>query len=405
MLGMDGNFYGTTSAGEADNSIFKMTPSGTLSTLVSLDANNLAYPNASLVQGTDGNFYGTTNGGDGSEGIGRLYKVTPTGIVTTLLSFNNNNGAIPSPDLALGSDGNLYGTTKLAVLATELHSSSIQLQMSLPTSPHLRQVRSMELSPLLVNGPLVQYSDGNFYAALNSGEVFQMTPTGSITKQFTFNFTDGDLPGSLTLGRDQNFYFLGDAPFTGISSFGLYKFQPGGAVTNVVNSTIGYSDPYSPLTQGNDGNFYGTTVAGGNYTTNYGSIFVATPSGSISKLADFNGLNGENPKSALVLANDGNFYGVANGGTANDGVVYCLNAASSDQVAFTSAGAIPIVTSSYTVNGSALGLNLGYAPSPGDVLTVIRTTGNSPITGTFSNLPDGGTIAIKMIALFAITPF
>ena len=57
----DGNLYGTTLNGGAldDGAIFKITPSGRLTTIYSFE-NSQAYPFAGLVQATNGRFYGTT---------------------------------------------------------------------------------------------------------------------------------------------------------------------------------------------------------------------------------------------------------------------------------------------------------------------------------------------------------
>jgi uncharacterized repeat protein (TIGR03803 family) len=38
------------------------------------------------VQGSDGNFYGTTTYG-GAGGLGTVFRVTPAGVLTTLVSF------------------------------------------------------------------------------------------------------------------------------------------------------------------------------------------------------------------------------------------------------------------------------------------------------------------------------
>jgi len=113
VQGSDGNFYGTTLAGGTNGygTVFKMTPAGALTTLV-----NFAYdqggfwPEAGLVQGIDGNFYGTTYGG-GTNYRGTSFKMTPAGVLTTLVNFNELNGTFPEAGLCKGDDGNLYGTT------------------------------------------------------------------------------------------------------------------------------------------------------------------------------------------------------------------------------------------------------------------------------------------------------
>ncbi len=114
----DGNFYGTTYSGGAgiygNGTVFKITPTGTLTTLYSFctqsgcaDGDN---PAAGLVQGTDGNFYGTTTGGGANNG-GTVFKITPTGTLTTLYSFDFTDGRTPFAGLVQATDGNFYGTT------------------------------------------------------------------------------------------------------------------------------------------------------------------------------------------------------------------------------------------------------------------------------------------------------
>jgi uncharacterized repeat protein (TIGR03803 family) len=115
--------YGTTSGGGAsqDGTVFKITPIGTLTTLLAFDLADGVEPEAGLVLGTDGNLYGTTaNGGTGSActfqvGCGTVFKITPTGTLTTLYSFCSQtdcaDGVEPLAGLVLGTDGNFYGTT------------------------------------------------------------------------------------------------------------------------------------------------------------------------------------------------------------------------------------------------------------------------------------------------------
>lgn len=81
------------------------------------------------------------------------------------------------------------------------------------------------------------------------------------------------------------------------------------------------------LTQGVDGNLYGTTEFGG--TNNDGALFFATPSGSSAPLFYFDGAkSGANPVGALTLAStDGNFYGTtSSGGKFGFGTLFRFNA-------------------------------------------------------------------------------
>ena len=76
VLGSDGDFYGDTALGGANVScscgtIFKISPTGTLATLHSFDVTDGYAPFAPLVQGADGSFYGTTSGGRGEHHVQR----------------------------------------------------------------------------------------------------------------------------------------------------------------------------------------------------------------------------------------------------------------------------------------------------------------------------------------------
>ena len=81
---------------------------------------------------------------------------------------------------------------------------------------------------------------------------------------------------------------------------------------------------YETLTQGADGNLYGTTIFGGGGS---GNVFRLTPTGSLNSINDFPGLAPYpgGPETGLVLGSDGNLYGVADGGAYDMGVVYKVN--------------------------------------------------------------------------------
>jgi uncharacterized repeat protein (TIGR03803 family) len=115
-LGTDGNLYGLTSNGGATwhGNFFQITPGGTLTTLYSFTGGtDGGSPSGTLVRGSDGNFYGTAAvGGLGQRGT--VFKLTPSGALTTLHAFGNlaiQDGIYPSGGVVQSSDGNLYGTT------------------------------------------------------------------------------------------------------------------------------------------------------------------------------------------------------------------------------------------------------------------------------------------------------
>jgi uncharacterized repeat protein (TIGR03803 family) len=87
----------------------------TFTSLLSFTGSNGSSPFMGvLTQGVDGNLYGTASAG-GTHGKGTVFKITPGGKLTTIYSFctksNCTDGSTPYGGLVLGSDGNFYGTT------------------------------------------------------------------------------------------------------------------------------------------------------------------------------------------------------------------------------------------------------------------------------------------------------
>ena len=111
------NFYGTTSGPAANDTVFRLTPGGTLTTLYRfctqascLDGNHPS----NLFQATDGNLYGIADVGGPNVWPGTVFKLTLAGKLTTLHGFcaqaNCANSSYPV-GLTQASDGNFYGTT------------------------------------------------------------------------------------------------------------------------------------------------------------------------------------------------------------------------------------------------------------------------------------------------------
>jgi uncharacterized repeat protein (TIGR03803 family) len=136
----DGNFYGTTSVAGANSygTVFKVTPGGTLTTLHSFNVSE-GYSVAALVKATDGNFYGTTaNGGTSNNcvgGCGTIFRITPTGTLSTLHSFDGSDGELPVGALAQAIDGNFYGTAKFGGAGSDGTVFSISVGLNNCASP------------------------------------------------------------------------------------------------------------------------------------------------------------------------------------------------------------------------------------------------------------------------------
>src|SRR5262249_5192632 len=107
--GRDGNFY-AESDGPGNGTVAKLTPSGSVSVILSFNGTDGSFAVGGMTLGNDGNLYGDTwNGGTSGNGI--TFKVTPAGVETPLHNFTNSgDGRNPANALVLGKDGNFYGT-------------------------------------------------------------------------------------------------------------------------------------------------------------------------------------------------------------------------------------------------------------------------------------------------------
>ena len=165
-----------------------------------------------------GNFYGVTFYG-GTYGQGTVYKITPSGTLTTLHSFNTTDGASPWAAVAQASNGNLYGTTSLGGNYNYGTFFEITLSGTLSTLySFCPQTGDCADGQWPYSTP-IQDSDGNFYgtapeggdlscnAPYGCGTAFRITPTGTLTVLHTFEAGDGAYPlTGLVQGTDHNFY-------------------------------------------------------------------------------------------------------------------------------------------------------------------------------------------------------
>jgi len=312
VQGFDGNFYGTTYYGGANNSgtVFKITPAGKLTTLYRFCAQSGcvdgANPSASLVQASNGDFYGTTLAG-GANNDGTVFKITTMGTLTTLHSFDGGDGMNPSAGLIQATDGNFYGTTRGG---GAIGGGTV-----------------FKITPSGTLTTLYSFCGENCTDGF-TGTVFKITLSGTLTKLYSFcnhnNCSDGALPdAALIQATDGNFY--GTTALGGANQGGaVFRITPTGTLTTLYSfcPQLPCADGYSPtdLVQATDGNFYGTTALGG--ANNFGTVFKTTAKGSLTTLYSFDVSDG----ATLVQATSGVFYGTTTyGGTYNAGTVFTLN--------------------------------------------------------------------------------
>jgi uncharacterized repeat protein (TIGR03803 family) len=109
--GRDGNFYAESNSGGTGNgAIAKMTPSGTVSVILSFNGTDGSNALGGVTLGSDGNLYGDTwNGGSSGQGI--TFKITPAGLEAALHNFTNSgDGTNPANALVQAANGTFYGT-------------------------------------------------------------------------------------------------------------------------------------------------------------------------------------------------------------------------------------------------------------------------------------------------------
>jgi uncharacterized repeat protein (TIGR03803 family) len=388
ILANDGNFYGTTPYGGrvGEGAVFRMTPTGVVTVLHSfLCASEGCQPQAPLIQAADGNLYGTTSfGGPLVYYGGSVFKIAPDGTFAVLHVFAGGDGDAPLTALLQAADGNFYGTTagggaqSGGTIFKMAPNGSITILHAIADSEGARF------------SALVQGADGNFYGTIlytqaGVGAVFTMTPAGSLTILHRFTGTSGDgasPEGALLRAGDGNLYGTthsgGDGPY--YSGRGtIFRVTAGGTVSTVYAFADGFDGhPASALTQGSDGNLYGTTQ-------DHGSVFRMTTAGVFTTVANvFPGVHASTPEAALIQGTDGSLYGTtAEGGPTYAGTVFRLTAGGVTTTLHTFTGA----------DGAASRAALLQTPD-GNFYGTTSLGGSSNLGTIFRMGPDGTLIVL-----------
>lgn len=379
VKGSDGSFYGTTTRGGLDpddfGTIYKLTASGSFSTIAVFNGTNGKSPQGRLVE-KDGTFYGATYfGGEQSKGV--IFKITPgdsNSEIVKLAELTSESGVRPYTGLTFGDDGALYVPTdsKTIVRMTLDGTLSKAAQLGAPLGLTLHGI---------VPGP-----NGDLFGAALSGgtaddgTLFKLTTDGEFTKLLDFKREAGGTPSltPLRAGLNQNLYlfthytnlygeraglkrvgadgtltyiadffrnvFDTDASVTETSDGDLYGIAPGerdgvrakifrygptaGTGTLREFASDAEVNPVGHLMEGSDGALYGAATPSFLNFDGYGAIFRVTKSGVYKVLARLNDETGRRARGSLVQGSDGNFYGIATQALRSDrGSVYRVSPA------------------------------------------------------------------------------
>jgi uncharacterized repeat protein (TIGR03803 family) len=183
--------------------------------------------------------------------------------------------------------------------------------------------------------------DGSLYGTTenggtngNSGTVFKISTNGAFISLFSFaGGEDGANPYTpLTQGSDGNLYGTTSEGGTNTGSGTIFEITPARVLTSLYSFGCGMDgDSPSGLLAGTNGNFYGTTFDGGTYGA--GTIFMVTSGGALTALYSFTGgSDGGSPYTSLTWGSDGSLYGTtATGAVGGYGGVFRLGSSSPPQ--------------------------------------------------------------------------
>jgi len=363
-----GNLYGTATNGGTANAgvVYELKKAGTGFTEKVLynftGAPDGSYPWAGVVRDWAGNLYGTTQAG-GSANLGTVYELDTSGTETVLYNFPGPaDGSNPNAGvIACDSTGNLYGTT-------------------------------------YYGGPA------------NAGVVYKLDATGHET--VLHSFTGGPDGGNPWAGVicDSAGNLYGTTVNGGKANAGVVFMLDTTAHETVLWSFTGGSDgghPNAGVIRDSAGNFYGTTVYGGNTVqcpaqyspAGCGVVYKLDALGNETVLHSFSGgADGGNPEAGVIRDSAGNLYGTTTGGGTENcylgcGVVFELGAANQETVLYSFMGGpdgfYPKAGVIRDSAGHLYGTTAGGGTANSGVVFEVESAGQETVLHNFTGGTDG----------------
>jgi len=326
--------FGTTLQGgaEGDGTVFEIPHGSTAATTVaSFDGSNGQYPGSGVTLDSSGDLFGTTENG-GAGGNGTVFEIAHgVASITTVASFNGNNGENPFACITLDAAGDLFGTTarggmsgRGTVYEIAQGSTTVATLMSFGSNSGGGAFSGVTFD---TSGDLfgTTFDDGTN----QDGTIFEI-PAGATTATTVANFSSstGGLPSG-TLTFDSNGNLFGATSSGGAGGYGdVYELPQGSTTVTALASFSSNSNMLligaNGITVDPSGNLFGATYRGGANLD--GAVFeLAHGSHTLTTLASFNGTNGLTPKSSVILDPNGNLFGTTElGGSGAGGTVFEL---------------------------------------------------------------------------------
>ena len=358
-------------------------------------------PVSGLSKGFDGNFYGVSARG-GDYGFGSFYQFNPsTGQTTGLYSFGETatDGRTPQSGLTQACDGDWYAATSsggeygTGTFYTITSSGEERVLYSFGTTPtDAANPQGLTIDITSCPNPTpIFYGTSTSGGDNGAGTIFSITFDGvnwteKVLHSFGATETDGAIPvagmargDGVTTGK-----YYGTTKNGGDWGYGtFFEYDAFTSQTTLLHSFGATAAdgryPNQKPRQGDDGNLYGTTSAGG--SNELGVIYKIVPSsGAETVFYTFQGgvIDGARPSSRLKVGIDGNLYGLTSaGGYFDNGTFYQITPAGAQTTVYSFAGvgssdgATPNASLLREVNGMWWGTTVsGGASGQGTIFSI-----------------------------------